>query len=576
VKKNARFQAVIFLLFVLFISFIISGCVKDLYATNGNSEPKVEEKSQEEIEKEKIAEEERKKQEEEERKLQILKERAEKEQVLKEELGPFYVPLPPLEKVDNPPVKARGIYLTGNTVGLKSKFPQMIELVETTELNAMVIDVKNDHGLMSYPSEIEIVGQVKANNKAPLKNIKEVLADLNGRNIYTIARIVVFKDPNLPERRPEWALQKKSGGVWRDKNGTAWVNPYEKKVWDYNIAIAKEAALMGFKEIQFDYIRFPENARRVDQEVNYGENVVNKDEIIEQFLQYAREELKDYNVHLAADVFGVIATSWGDSDMIGQTWERMSAQLEYTSPMIYPSHYGPGYFGFKVPDANPAATIRMALIDSIERNATVKKPGIIRPWLQSFTASWVPGNISYGAKEVRQQIDAGLALGIDEYLIWNPNNRYIKEAFLSEKEFQNKAAQLAKEREEKGLDVLGKTNTQALEDFFKAFAKKDWRNALYLHANDFTLGFNDYKPWVDSWTGKLSRYVIKANTPEDGKTLYEVDLTITRSKEEIDLSAQTFEVYQENSVWKVKPSEEFLETLTAQPVLEEGKVTSPN
>jgi len=576
VGKNARFQAVIFLLFLLFTSFIISGCVEDLYATNGNSEPKVEEKSQEEIEKEKAAEEERKRQEEEEQKLQIIQERAKKEQALKEKLGPFYVPLPPLEKVDNPPVKARGIYLTGNTVGLKNKFPQMIELVETTELNAMVIDVKNDHGLMSYPSEIEIVQQVKANYKAPLKDIREVLTDLHERNIYTIARIVVFKDPNLPEQRPEWALQKKSGGVWRDKKGVAWVNPYEKNVWDYNIAIAKEAALMGFKEIQFDYIRFPENAKRVDEEVNYGENVVNKDEIIEQFLEFAREELKDYNVHLAADVFGVIATSWGDSDKIGQTWERMTAQLEYTCPMIYPSHYGPGYFGFKVPDANPYGTITMSLIDSIERNATVKNPGIIRPWLQSFTASWVPGYIPYGAKEVRQQIDAGLALGIDEYLIWNANNRYIKEAFLSEEEFQNRAAQLAKEREEKGLDVLGKTNSQALEDFFKAFAKKDWRNSLYLHATDFTMGFNDYKPWVDSWTGKLSRYEIKGNTPKEEKILYEVDVTITRSKEEIQLSAQTFEVYIENSVWKVKPTEEFLKALTAETILEEGEVTSPN
>ena len=186
----------------------------------------------------------------------------------------------------------------------------MIELVETTELNAMVIDVKNDHGLMTYPSQIEIVEQAKANRNTPVKNMEEVIADLNNRGIYTIARIVVFKDPNLPEQMPEWALQKKTGGVWRDKNGTAWVNPYEKKVWDYNIAIAKEAALMGFREIQFDYIRFPENAKRVDLEVNYGENVVAKDEIIEDFLKYAREQLKDYNVHLAADVFGVIATSW--------------------------------------------------------------------------------------------------------------------------------------------------------------------------------------------------------------------------------------------------------------------------
>jgi hypothetical protein len=565
VKKNARLRAGVFLIFLLFIAFITSGCVKDLYATNEGLQ-KTEEKSQEEIEQEKLAEEERKRLEEEER---IRMEREQREQALKEELGPFYVPLPPLEKIENPPVKARGLYITGNTVGLKTKFPQLIEMVETTELNAMVIDVKNDHGLMTYPSQIEIVEQVKANKNPPVKNIKEVVEDLNNRGIYTIARIVVFKDPLLPEQRPEWALQKKSGGVWRDRKGVAWVNPYEKKVWDYNIAIAKEAALIGFKEIQFDYIRFPENARRVDEEVNYGENVVAKDQIIADFLVYAREQLKDYNVHLAADVFGVIATSWGDSDKIGQTWELMADKLEYTCPMVYPSHYGPGYFGFKVPDANPSGTINRALIDSIKRNASLEKPGIIRPWLQSFTASWVPGNISYGAKEVRAQIDAGLALGIDEYLIWNANNRYIKEAFLTEEEFQNRAAQFAKEREEKEQDVLGKTNSQALEDLLQAWAKKNWREALYLHANEFS--FLEYKPWVDSWTGKFSRYVINGNTQEAAnKIIYDVDVTITRNSEELVLPNQKFEVFLQNNVWRVKASQEIIKALTAQPIVDEN------
>lgn len=561
-KKDVRFTAAVGLIFLLFITFIISGCVEDLYATDGNMEQPSKEKSQEELK----AEEERKRLEEEERKR---KEREAKEQALKEELGPFFVPLPPEEIKENPPVKARGLYITGNTVGLKSKFPQLIELVETTELNAMVIDVKNDHGLMTYPSQIEIVEQAKANRNTPVKNMEEVIADLNNRGIYTIARIVVFKDPNLPEQIPEWALQKKTGGVWRDKNGTAWVNPYEKKVWDYNIAIAKEAALMGFREIQFDYIRFPENAKRVDLEVNYGENVVAKDEIIEDFLKYAREQLKDYNVHLAADVFGVIATSWGDNDKIGQTWERMTAHLEYTCPMVYPSHYGPGYFGFKVPDANPYGTIREALIDSIERNASVKNPGIIRPWLQSFTASWVPGHISYGAQEVRKQINAALELGIDEYLIWNASNRYIKEAFLTEEEFQNKANQLAKEREEKGLDVLGKTRGQSLENLLQAWAKKDWRKALYLHADDFSLGFTGYRPWVESWTGKLSGYAVKGTSEEEGKTVYTVDVTISRAGEKITMTEQKFIVYLENEVWRVKPPQEVLEALTAQPAQQE-------
>ncbi|NLT95420.1 MAG: hypothetical protein GXW85_07795, partial [Clostridia bacterium] len=365
------------------------------------------------------------------------------------------------------------------------------------------------------------------------------------------------------------ALQKKTGGVWRDNKGVAWVNPYEKKVWDYNIAIAKEAALMGFREIQFDYIRFPENAKRVDQEVNYGENVVPKDEIIEEFIKYAREQLKDYNVHLAADVFGVIATSWGDTDKIGQTWERMTAHLEYTCPMIYPSHYGPGYFGFKVPDAKPYETVREALMDALERNASVKNPGIIRPWLQSFTASWVPGYITYGAQEVRKQINAALELGIDEYLIWNANNRYIKEAFLTEEEFQSKVDQLAREREEKGLDALGKTKGQALEEFFQAWSKKDWRKALYLHAGDHSPGFTGYKSWVESWTGKLSGFVIKADTVKDGKTVYTVDVTIYGARGETSIPEQKFIVTLENNLWRVIPPQEVIEALTAQPSPEE-------
>ncbi|MFZ5942633.1 MAG: putative glycoside hydrolase [Bacillota bacterium] len=560
-KKNKALSVLILFALILFTTSLLTGCEENLYATNQEEKPQVEEKSPEELQKEKEAEEEKKRLEEEKRRQE---ERAQKELALKEELGPFYVPLPPEEKIDNPRVKARGIYLTGNTVALKDKYPQMLELVETTELNALVIDVKNDHGLMSYTSEIEIVGQVDANYKAPVKNMKEVLADLKERDIYPIARIVVFKDPNLPEKRPEWALQKKSGGVWRDKKGVAWVNPYEKKVWDYNIAIAKEAALMGFREIQFDYIRFPENAMRVDREVNYGENLVGKDEIIEQFIIYAREQLKDYNVHIAADVFGVIATSWGDSDKIGQTWERMTSQLEYICPMIYPSHYGPGYFGFKVPDANPVGTIRMSLIDSIERNASVKNPGIIRPWLQGFTASWIPGYISYGSREIKQQIDAALALGVDEYLIWNANNRYIKESFGTDEEYQNKALAFQKERQEKGLDVLGRTNSQALEDLLNYFSKKNWREALVLHSNGFTMDFTNYKEWMDSWTGKLADYQVVSSTITGEEGVYEVNVTIMQGDEAITLANQKFQVIKENNIWRVKASEELLKILTQE------------
>lgn len=247
-----------------------------------------------------------------------LEERRNLEDKRKEELGPFYVPLPPLGQRDNPPVKARGLYLTGNTAGGHPRYWELLDLIESTELNSVVIDVKNDHGMVTYNTEIEIVHQISANKSAPIKDLEAVLEDLHSRDIYTIARVVVFKDPYLAEQKTEWAIQRHGGGAWRDRKGVAWINPYEKKVWDYNIAVAREVALLGFREIQFDYIRFPENAHLVDREAYYPGEELAKDEIIREFLIYAAEQMKDYNVFLSADVFGVIATSWGDSDRIGQ------------------------------------------------------------------------------------------------------------------------------------------------------------------------------------------------------------------------------------------------------------------
>ncbi|MGI6097996.1 MAG: putative glycoside hydrolase, partial [Dethiobacteria bacterium] len=457
--------------------------------TNDEEKKLLEEVSEKEkkAEKERL-EEERSKREEEKRRL--------REEALKKELGPFFVPLPPLEQEENPSVKVRGLYLTGNTVGLESRFNKLLELVKTTELNAMVIDVKNDHGLMSYKSEIEIVEEVGANRSVPIKDMKRVMQELKRHDIYPIARIVVFKDPNLPEKCPEWGIQKKEGGLWRDNKGIGWVNPYNKKVWDYNIAIAKEAALMGFREIQFDYVRFPENARRVDKEAYYpGADGRSKEEVIAEFIDYAREQLEEYNIHIAADTFGVIATSWGDSDQIGQNWELIAPRVDYNCPMIYPSHYGPGYFGYAVPDAHPEETIRKALTDSLKRNASVKNPGIIRPWLQGFTATWIPGHIPYGPNEIRLQIDTALEMGIEEYLIWNPKNRYFENAFRSAEETAQKEKELQRKRDSQGRDLLGKTALEAAKDFLEVFQKKDWREALYLHSANFELDHDKYRSW---------------------------------------------------------------------------------
>ena len=504
--------------------------------------------------------------EEEERRLaeeRMREERRQREAALREELGAFFVPLPPLERSENPPVKVKGIYVTGHTAANSKRFTELLALLDSTELNAMVIDVKNDHGYMTYPSEIEIVKEVNANKGAVIKDIDAVMAELEKHDVYPIARIVVFRDPHLPEVKPEWAIQKRNGsGQWRDPKNFAWVNPYDKRVWDYNIAIAKEAALKGFREIQFDYVRFPENAKRVDREAEFpGANGRAKDEAIEAFLAYARQQLAEYNVYISADVFGVIATSRGDADGIGQSWERVSPQVDYICPMIYPSHYGPGYFGYAVPDAHPGGTVSRALTDAIKRSAPLAEPAIIRPWLQSFTATWVKGHIKYGAAEVRAQIEAALALGIDEFLIWNPGNRYITNSYLTAAEAAQNEAELAERRLANGHDVLGRTQAAALDEYLTAVQKKNWRQVYLWQVRNFTHTEEEFQLWFDSWTSSLVSYSLESGQNgsylvalelKDGDTLFEME--------------ENFTVVMENNVWKVKASRAFLDALVEPPV----------
>ncbi len=484
-------------------------------------------------------------------------------QELKQALGKFYVPLPPLDQPENPSVKVKALYLTGHTVGYEERYSKNLKLIEDTELNAVVIDIKDDHGKMSYRSDIEIVNEIDAYYQpVPVSDIREVLAELKSKNIYSIARIVVFKDPYLAKIKPEWAIQANRGGPWTEK-GVAWINPFQEEVWDYNIAIAKEAALLGFREIQFDYIRFPENARRVDQEAYYpGQNERAKNDAVKGFLQRAREQLADYNVHFACDVFGVIATSWGDTDEIGQIWETFAPEIDYQCPMIYPSHYGPGYFGYPVPDANPAGTITHALTDALKRNAPLAEPAIIRPWLQSFTATWINGHIPYGAHEVRRQIDAALALGIEEYMIWDPSNVYPSGAFYTEQEAKNRATGVRENRTDQGWDHLNRTADEALECYLQAVKQKDWREAYSLQITNHRLNGNQYREWLNNFTGKLDHWQLKTLEKSAKEWRASIDLTILSEGEECRLTDETWVLVQENNLWRVKPSSRFVKYIS--------------
>lgn len=324
-------------------------------------------------------------------------------------------------------VVVRGIYVSAPNMN-GAKFDKLYKLVQDTDLNAMVIDVKNDSGQVTYQSALPIVQNIGADAKPIIPDLPEKIRNLKSNGIYTIGRIVVFKDPYLASKKPEWAMQKKKGGVWKDAKGISWVDPYQEDVWNYNIALAQEAAALGFDEIQFDYVRFPDNAKKVDAEVRFSQaSGLNKMETIQQFLAKAKEQLP--KVKLSADVFG-LTTSAKDDMGIGQKWELIASTVDIISPMIYPSHYAKGEYGIGNPDTEPYRTVSSALQDAVAKNNAIVEEGFsprtaqIRPWYQDFTATWVKPHLTYGAKEIREQVRAGEEKGIKEFLLWNPSGEY--------------------------------------------------------------------------------------------------------------------------------------------------------
>lgn len=331
------------------------------------------------------------------------------------------------EYKDNKRVKVRGLYVSAHSVALKGRLDELIELAKKNNINTFVIDVKGDYGELTFPMSDEINKYTKSANKNPIiKEIEPVIKKLKDNGIYTIARIVSFKDTIYAKENPDKIIVYKDGGkAFTNSDGLVWVSAYDKNLWKYNVTVAKEAAKVGFNEIQFDYVRFPaSNGGKLDKVLNYrNTDNMTKAEAIQKYLNYAKKELSPYNVYISADIYGQVGSS-SDDMSLGQFWEAVSSEVDYVSPMMYPSHYGKGVYGLAVPDANPYKTIYHSTKDSINRNNNISSPAIIRPWIQAFTATWVKGHINYGPNEVKEQIKAMKDLGVDEYILWSATNRY--------------------------------------------------------------------------------------------------------------------------------------------------------
>ncbi|RED37208.1 putative glycoside hydrolase [Paenibacillus sp. VMFN-D1] len=334
---------------------------------------------------------------------------------------------------DHPPVKVdpqvtapkvKGIYVTAYSAG-GSRMNQLLDLIDKTDLNAMVVDIKDDAGYITYKTDNATLKQM-GKPQPFIHDINQLMQRLNKHKVYPIARVVVFKDTVLAKKRPDLSFKNPDGTLWENGKGDSFVNPYSKEVWDYNIAIAKEAAKLGFKEIQFDYVRFPEGFEKRADTLKYVKNGKSRVDTVAEFVQYARKQLAPLGIRVSVDIFGY-AASVPAAEGIGQDFGKISENVDVISPMVYPSHYTTGWFGAQDPDKEPYKTIKGSMADTHKKLDPLKdrKP-IIRPWIQDFTASWLGSGHyeKYGKQQVQDQIRALKDAGVDEYLLWNASNRY--------------------------------------------------------------------------------------------------------------------------------------------------------
>jgi hypothetical protein len=339
-------------------------------------------------------------------------------------LRPIRLPPPP---VGETPAVVRGLYLNAWVFGGK-RFYDLVRLADTTEVNAFVIDVKDATGYLTYRSSVSTAIEIGANGLVRASDVRNRLAFLQQHGIHPIARIVVAKDPMLANGKKDWSVQHVDGGLWTDRFGDHWVDAYRDSVWLYAADIAQEAVLMGFAEIQFDYIRFPDEPAELLDKAIFPARLAGQSRrnAVTTNLATLRDRVKAMGVPFTVDVFGLTTSARTDMG-IGQYWEDVSSLADVVLPMVYPSHYYRGAYGVPFPNAEPYTIVRRALAAGLERNARIRNAARIRPYLQSFSIR----RVRYRAAEIRAQMEAAYDLGITDWVLWNASGRYFADAFLS-------------------------------------------------------------------------------------------------------------------------------------------------
>ena len=317
---------------------------------------------------------------------------------------------------DYPAVRA--LYLNRFAAQSMKKFRYLLAIADSTEINGFVVDMKDEFGLNYRSSNPAIRKNEGQHGVVP--NVKAMVDSMKAHGVVPIARVVAFKDPIAAANNPGWTIRREDGSQWLDKEGLAWVSAHNKDVWEYNLAVADELVKLGFEEIQWDYVRFPEPYKSLPTQVFPGATV-SKPEALSQFLKLANERLHKAGARNTADIFGLVTTVKGPLE-IGQWWEKISPHVDVVLPMVYPSHYPRGAFGIPQPNAEPYKVLRTALDTARVRDERLglTKKEHVRPWIQAFSL----GQPKYGPEQITAQKQAIYDSGFQGWVLWSPGSHY--------------------------------------------------------------------------------------------------------------------------------------------------------
>lgn len=343
------------------------------------------------------------------------------------------------------PDAVKAIYMTACVATMPSFREKLVHIADTTEVNSIVIDVKDFSGTIAFTPEDPLLKDNRGLG-CRTRDLRDLVAELHQKGIYAIARITVFQDPYYTKAHPELAVHKKSdGSVWRDRKGLSFVDVSAKPYWDYVVALGKETYAMGFDELNFDYVRFPSDGDMKDIDFTWSKGM-SKADALEHFFAYLHESLSGIGAKLSVDLFGMTTTNTDDLN-IGQVLERAMPYFDYVAPMVYPSHYPPHFNGWLNPNDHVYDVVHFSMSRAVERalatttlavhfggeRVGTSTPAIytkevfdknkLRPWLQDFSYGGI-----YGATEVRAQIQATYDSGLTSWFIWDPKNEYTKAA----------------------------------------------------------------------------------------------------------------------------------------------------